>query len=267
MRFIGAAAVLGLCAITAPASAQKFSMSSPPSPDDRADPQIIAGTEVINPSDWPATFVFRGQESRPCTATVVGPRAVLTAAHCVADGGQGDLVIGRGRFHLTCRRHGNFFKPPEYDVALCLASEDIRLRQRTDRFERVHDGAEIDLSSRKVQHLGFGCTSQGGADFGILYRGDATVSVTPTPTAPRIETRDGARVCAGDSGGAAYLQVGGERVVVGVQSTGAATFTQMAALTDRDTVALLVRATQPNSQGTPQKVRICGLDDTLSNCR
>lgn len=248
------------------ADAQSFTMSSPELPTDSADVQVINGIEVLNPSDWPATFVFRGLGNRPCTATVVGPRAVLTAAHCVGNPSEGDLTISGKPHRLSCTRHESA-EPPEYDIALCVSRTDITLRKKWDRYERLPNEFNVDLDSKTLQLLGFGCTSVNGTDFGVLYVGGATVTLAPLPTCPRIETRGGAIACSGDSGGSAYLQVNGTRIIVGVNSKSDGSFTQLAALTDPATIAFLRNAKQVDDRNVPRAVRICGFDDTLENCR
>src|SRR5262249_38652789 len=52
--------------------------------------------QVINANpaphgQWPATFIFKNSVGEDCTATAVGPRAVLTAAHCLAAEANGQI--------------------------------------------------------------------------------------------------------------------------------------------------------------------------------
>jgi hypothetical protein len=48
-----------------------------------AEVQLVNGDEVVDRSLWSAVVVSRSIDGSLCTATLVGPRTLLTAAHCV----------------------------------------------------------------------------------------------------------------------------------------------------------------------------------------
>ena len=68
--------------------------------DPTAEPQIIGGT-LSDTADWPATFVFNVIDN-PCTSTAIGPKVILTAAHCITDGAKGLIKYGNFQTGVTC---------------------------------------------------------------------------------------------------------------------------------------------------------------------
>src|SRR5262245_54831417 len=54
-------------------------------------PKVIGGRPAKS-SDWPASF-YSSAEGARCTATLVGPRAMLLAAHCVGDSQEASIEL------------------------------------------------------------------------------------------------------------------------------------------------------------------------------
>lgn len=254
-----------LAAQTSLSEQSAFVMSSPKSTGN-TDVQIIGGVAVIQLGIWPATAVFEGVNKRPCTATVVGPQVILTAAHCVKNNSNGKLKLrNQAEISLNCKHHKNK-NGIEYDIAVCVSDIQITLPY-SGGYERVGTDPSIPKQNDKVQLLGFGCTVAGSPAFGILYEGHATVTLAPSAIKPRIQTKGGAVGCAGDSGGAAYVEISkDERVIVGVNSEANDTTTYLAALTDPDTLSLLRETKTKSSNGSWEAAKICGIDQ-LDNCR
>jgi hypothetical protein len=249
----------------ASANAQAFKVFRPP-PLTKVSEQILGGAKA-SLADWPATFVLDHAKLGPCTATVVGPRTVVTAAHCVNDGESG--VFGNAKIPITCWSHERYYAQDEnpWDIALCLADGDIKI-DNGKPFERLAPSA---LSGAEpITLLGYGCTRVNGSK-GVLYQGDSAVDTPPEAAAPFFQTSGGAAVCAGDSGGGAFLKGPyNKRSLTGVASKWlggeASKFT---AVTHPAVMAWIVKwsTTRKGKNGETLTVQICGLGAPPINCR
>ncbi|THK35600.1 trypsin-like serine protease [Ensifer sp. MPMI2T] len=226
-------------------------------------PVIIEGAEVTDPQRWPATFIFKATGSG-CTATAVGERVVITAAHCVGNAARGtvrvnnDIAVG-----LQCFHHPGYPANETTDFALCLTDSGM-----TDiPFEVISTAIAYPRLGHDVVLLGFGCTQAGGHDgsFGTLFEGKAKVVRRPDGRDIDTITKGGAAVCFGDSGGASYFQLtsnGNRRALVAINSRGDINkFSFLSTLATPEFVSWAVEwANQRN-------VAICGLDVEANGCR
>src|SRR3954469_23601332 len=62
-------------------------------------PMLINGTPA-DPKDWPAS-VYASMGGSRCTATVVGERVLLIAAHCGEGGGKPSFSVGPNGYRST----------------------------------------------------------------------------------------------------------------------------------------------------------------------
>lgn len=195
-----------------------------------------------NPANWPATFFgsyLAAGKTYFCTATLVGSRTLLTAAHCV--GAMPTMVIRRGpdKWVAACQRISGYTTawpapcdkdgqcPTSADYALCFidpAQNNIPPPQ-VARHERLNiDPAAVAIGG-VLKLLGFGCTDKsktGGSSMekDVLTGGWGRISGLAAPDYNYIKTEwslqnaplpgyvnvsDGANICPGDSGGAVYL--------------------------------------------------------------
>ncbi len=189
--------------------------------------ELIAG-RVVDPSRWPAvvpvTFHDPGQaDPDPCSATIVGPNTLLTAAHCAdANDGKGStrtahVDFGTQRVDVECTISQPYLQAApspaptgsvkQYDYALCRLSASTGQLTPPRRFalESIDDVTAA-KKDQPVLLMGYGCTSAvPGPPDGQLRAADATVErrqgldpafltiLTPVATGPAL--------CPGDSGG------------------------------------------------------------------
>ncbi len=188
----------------------------------------LIGGRVVDRADWPDLIRIR-QGGATCSAVIVGPRAVMTAAHCSKADGEVvpvseseevvlDLGTSGARFTAKCtlsplyRSHG-------HDVALCLSNANLPPPFAVISSEPVRLGDTVTLS-------GYGCTrSDGtGGNNGVLKVGNVRVvhEAVDEPKRLWFETLGTVALCYGDSGGPAYKPVvrGQPHQVVGINSMG-----------------------------------------------
>lgn len=146
------------------------------------------------------------QGSAFCTAAVIAPKYVLTAAHCV-DGPEAIKVNGQ--------RAANVHVPPmsnhwSHDIAVVELGEATTLAPIPVNL----DASAISKMTR-VRLVGFGVTGTYREDGMIKRSGDARVRLTND----FIESIPGTGgVCFGDSGGPALSDIDGRETIVGVAS-------------------------------------------------
>ncbi len=219
----------------------------------------IIGGEIADPTKWPATLTFR-TSAGGCTATVVGEKVVLTAAHCVKNGQVGKLPGAAGT--VTCTHHPDYPGETSADFALCLADTKLTFTP----YEYVAVDPRVVAKGGKIRLLGFGCLQENGKDrsYGVLYHGSADIEQIPEDDLYTV-TKGGAAVCYGDSGGGAFVENVGplnKRLLVGVNSRG--DINTWSWLSTAPTPQFLAWATTWAKEHT---VSICGLDANAQGCR
>lgn len=195
-------------------------------PQEGTGPVLIGGSEA-RAVDWPASFYSSAAGSR-CSATLVGPQALILAAHCVGNGKRSTISFRDKQYGGKCT-HAEPYKAgtgdDSADYALCFMEQPI-LGLRYETINR--EAARLKINSEIIL-TGYGCTQaptskssepSGGND-GIFRVGTARISRLPGDIEPNtILIEDDVVICPGDSGGGAFIQFlgSGRRLLVSVNS-------------------------------------------------
>ena len=222
------------------------------------EPQVIGGVPAA-PAQWPATYIFRS-EIGLCTSTLIGPRVLVTAAHCIEDGARGRIRTNEGNYRFQCDHHPNYVENEQYDVALCITNSAFASSLQRP-FETVNQDIAVPAIASTIRILGFGCRQEGGGGPAqSLYTGTTTVGDVE---GIYIVTDEGAAVCYGDSGGAAYIEYSDiSRRIIGVNSRGNISTTSYLTPTAVVGVANFFR-----SWAEANGVQICGIHSSTPGCR
>jgi hypothetical protein len=213
---------------------------------DQAIPQLRLGY-IANPADWPASLYATFETPMgpaACTAALIGPKVILTAAHCVPVNGIVSFSYAGKVYSTACARHPQFDTNADASADYALCKLTVPFDEPTEfRYETVDVQPMGDLLTRPILLTGYGCRSDVVADDNVdsKYRygfntvvdtsasetrsmGDAYYS--PFEDNNLFTALFGANLCPGDSGGPAFRRTNSNaqgssvlgRTIIGVNS-------------------------------------------------
>ncbi|MEO6950576.1 MAG: trypsin-like serine protease [Polyangia bacterium] len=205
---------------------------SPQSTESATAAPIIGGTADSTDSSVVALYAQTKTSGALCTASVIAPTVLLTAAHCVAPGeiGQGATFVALPSGNLnesTTERwtvKETHFDPAfdatritsGHDIAVVILDEPVKLAPLA-----VNQADIASLVGSKVRLVGYG-VNDGTAQTGAGIKRSVSALVDTVDDKLIQIGGNGKDTCQGDSGGPALATIGGKKVIVGVTSFGQA---------------------------------------------
>jgi hypothetical protein len=226
----------------------------------RPDNKLIGG-DAADPKDWPASFTTKHGNSK-CTGTMIGPKALQLAAHCVGNGRTATITANGKTYTSTCTHSPKYKNDATADYALCLMAEAVDLPW----YESVLTASTAKMKvGDKLILGGMGGTQPGsgnGGNDGIFRVGEAPIIRMPTGNND-IVTQGSSALAFGDSGGSAFWKdEKGILRIAGINSRGDIRKTSyLSAVFAKDGNDFY------SSWVVTNNAVICGISDAATKCR
>lgn len=191
-----------------------------------------------------------------CTGTLVGPKAILTSAHCGAQDAAVTATINGKEFTGKMDR-SEIYPEQDHDLGFVILDSAVT-KADVPVFASI---GGTTAAGQQIYIMGYGCTQSGQASDGKL-RGGFT-KVTEYKNFDVIsQLANGAAVCFGDSGGPTLLGDNSAKPqIVGVNSKGNIKDLNMSTRTDMaESKAFFQKIIQKNS------VELCGINGSAATC-
>jgi secreted trypsin-like serine protease len=199
-----------------------------------AESEIIGGSVDKGDKSVVSVLVWNQQVSRTCTGTVVSPRVVLTAAHCVAAGDVGSnnvvqIFVGNNTgaaWPWLYKSVAAVHVHPKYVTGNLLAGNDIAVVVAKKALglpalpmNRV--ALTADDIDEPVRFVGYGKTDAGDPD-SVGKKHQTTLELDSISSTLLTTSSAKSFTCSGDSGGPGLMKRNGVEYVAGVVSFGGA---------------------------------------------
>lgn len=226
--------------------------------DGEMRPTLIGG-RAADPKDWPASM-YADLGGARCTATIVGEKVLLIAAHCVKSGGTAKFKAAGQNYTAVCTHSKDYANNPTADYNACEIDRPVI----NVPFELVNVDANFLKIGEEILLTGYGCTVPGGSggNDGVYRIGESRVSELPSGSSNDIVTVGPAALCYGDSGGPAFKIVGNKRYQLSINSRGdIRTTSYLSSLATAQGKRFL------NAWAEKTGLKICGMHSDAVGCR
>ena len=220
--------------------------SSPSAASAAATEHEIVGGTVAQAGTWPGTVAVYIDGAQGCGGTLVAPKWVVTAGHCVSspsseNGGFDKIVAKKHKLSASGGESINVkkaYRHPDFDSS--TMDNDIALLELEEestetpvKFLQAGDVAKTLVEDAKLTVVGWGTTSEGSYSTSDDLR-QVDVPFITNDTCKGFSqyedlvdnqfcagyTTSGKDSCQGDSGGPIYVKVGSETFQAGLVSWG-----------------------------------------------
>lgn len=178
-------------------------------PHMRDKEEVLINGDIVEPGKGWDHVIKIQTGSAGCSATIVGPEVIITAAHCANNGSTSTFTYNGKKYSAKMTR-SPLYPRKDHDICVGKLEEPIKSDYATIGGENV--------KGKTLTILGYGCTKPGGGgNDGKLRKGDATIIGFSQFDA--VST-NGSALCYGDSGGPEFLLEKGLYLLSAINSKG-----------------------------------------------